>query len=161
MPALTRDLEQLCSQCGLCCDGTLFTHVSISPSEAKRLEGKVAFFIKKTGDHALGQPCGALEGTCCRVYEERPLACRDYVCNLWEAFDEGEAGLDEALGLVDKAHRLIRAIRVAAPSLPEKGTFNAARRRLSSEDAPPMSRAARKAVADAELHLRFYFGWRD
>jgi Fe-S-cluster containining protein len=160
MPALTPELEKLCSECGLCCDGSLFTFVPVSPTEAERLKGKLEFFTRKAGDQALQQPCAALEGTCCRVYPERPLACRDFVCTLWKALDEGEARLDEALGLVARAHALIRAIRETEPSLPTTGTLNAARRMLRADEGPAMSAEGREALRQAEHHLRFHFGWK-
>ena len=31
-------LTTLCLRCGLCCDGTLFTHVSLQPAEAAPLK---------------------------------------------------------------------------------------------------------------------------
>lgn len=160
MPALTRDLETLCSGCGLCCDGSLFTFVPVSPSEAERLAGKLALFTRKAGDQALSQPCGALEGTCCRVYEGRPLACRDFVCTLWKAVDEGEARLPEAQAIVARAHALISALAAAAPGLPRQGTLHAARRQRRADDGPALSDEARRALAEAEHHLRFHFGWK-
>lgn len=150
MPALTPDLEKLCSACGLCCDGSLFTFVPVSPSEALRLEGKLALFTRKSGDQALRQPCGALEGTCCRVYAERPLACRDFVCTLWKAFDGGEARLDEALKIVAEAHALIGKV----------GPLAEARAQLRSPEGAGLSDEARLALRRAEDHLRFHFGWK-
>lgn len=160
MPALTRDLSALCSDCGLCCDGSLFTFVPVSPSEAERLAGKLALFTRKAGDQALAQPCEALEGTLCRVYESRPLACRDFVCTLWKALDEGEAPLAEARAIVAQAHALIRAVAEAAPGLPRHGTLHAARRQRRADDGPNLSDEAKRALAEAENHLRFHFGWR-
>jgi uncharacterized protein len=160
MPALTRELESLCSFCGLCCDGSLFTFAPVSPSEAERLRGKLELFTRKAGDQALAQPCQALEGRCCRVYENRPLACRDFVCPLWTALDGGEARLDEAKGIVARAHALIAALAREAPELPALGTLAAARVQLRSDQGPPLSESARAALRAAEAHLRFHFGWK-
>jgi uncharacterized protein len=157
MPALTPDLETLCSACGLCCDGSLFTFVPVSPSEAVRLEGKLALFTRKAGDQALRQPCGALEGTCCRVYAERPLACRDFVCTLWKAFDEGDARLDEALKIVAAAHALARTVAATA-NVAEPGALSTARAKLRNDEGSGLSDDAREALRRAEEHLRFHFG---
>ena len=54
-------LEQLCLECGLCCDGTLFTHVALTDEEGKRLGL----------NGVIRQPCPQLgEGCRCRVYAE-------------------------------------------------------------------------------------------
>jgi Fe-S-cluster containining protein len=156
MPALSRDLEQLCSSCGLCCDGSLFTFVPVSPTEAGRLAGKLEFFTRKAGDQALRQPCAALENRCCQVYERRPLACRDFVCPLWKAVDEGDARLDEALAIVARAHSLIAEVAAAAPSLPTTGTLAAARAAPKSD----LTDQAHTKLTTAERHLRFHFGWK-
>jgi uncharacterized protein len=160
MPAPTPELEKLCSQCGLCCDGSLFTFVPVSPSEAERLQGKLALFTRKQGDQILQQPCQALEGTCCRVYAERPLACRDFVCTLWKAFDEGEARLDDALKLVEKAHALISKLREAEPRLPARGTLSAARKLRRADDGAPLNEKGAEALRNTESHLRFHFGFK-
>jgi hypothetical protein len=73
---------------------------------------------------SLEQPCGALEGTRCTVYDERPESCRRFVCDLLDRSMRGELSLDAAL-----AH--VRAAR-DAPSEETMSAFARAARRSSS-----------------------------
>jgi len=103
-------LSTLCQRCGLCCDGTLFTHVSLQRDEAAALRQKGVEVIQRAnGAPALAQRCAALDGCRCTVYAERPQGCRSYQCLLYAALAEGEVALDEALGIVDQARALVAA----------------------------------------------------
>lgn len=71
-------MESLCRACGLCCDGSLFGRVPLTEREvevARRLR------LPVVGGKALAQPCAAFHGDC-EVYEDRPAACRAFVCAL-------------------------------------------------------------------------------
>ena len=105
-------LGALCQACGLCCDGTLFSVVPLATNERPPLG--VTVETKPTGARALRQPCSALAGTCCTVYEQRPLACRRYQCLLYEALQSEEENLAGALRIVARAKALTAAVK---PSL--------------------------------------------
>ena len=101
-----RDGGRLCLACGLCCNGVLFGMVRLTLSEAGRMTA-LGLPVYSTEDHAtMMQPCEALEGCACRVYAERPLRCVSYKCHLLEAYEGGEVGFDEALGVVTLAKEL-------------------------------------------------------
>ncbi len=97
----------LCEQCGLCCDGTLFGFVSLSEEDAKRLAARDLAIGVRRERPALLQRCAALEGTLCRVYEERPAACRAYECMLLIQEREGELGHAEAVAHIAQAKALL------------------------------------------------------
>jgi hypothetical protein len=98
-------LEALCLSCGLCCDGTLFTHVALTDEEGKRLGLKV-----------LRQPCPSLGAGCrCAVYAQRPKGCARFVCMLGRAHEDGEVSLDDAVALVREAQALRDALDVLVP----------------------------------------------
>ena len=89
-------LEALCLECGLCCDGTLFTHVALTEEEQKLGLGDV-----------LRQPCPALASDHkCGVYAKRPKGCARFVCMLGRALEDKEVGLEEAVGIVRGGQKL-------------------------------------------------------
>ncbi len=109
-------LSTLCLRCGLCCDGTLFTHVPLLRTEVAPLQALgLPVKEREDGTPVLPQRCAALDGSRCTAYAERPEGCRRYHCNLFSALAEGEVSLDEALAVVDRAHAL------RASTGPERG----------------------------------------
>jgi len=100
-------LEQLCLKCGLCCDGTLFTHVALTAEEQQRLPSLGG---------VIRQRCPALGGDLkCSVYAERPKGCSRFVCMLGRALEDGELRFDEALALVREARALRERIDALVP----------------------------------------------
>lgn len=100
-------LSTLCLRCGLCCDGTLFTHVPLRHTEAGPLKALgLPVTEREDGTPLLPQRCAALEGKTCTAYAQRPEGCRRYHCHLFSALSEGEVSLEEALSVVDGAHAL-------------------------------------------------------
>jgi Fe-S-cluster containining protein len=101
-------LSTLCLHCGLCCDGTLFTHVPLRATEAGPLKALgLPVKAREDGTPILPQRCAALDGKRCTAYAERPEGCRRYHCHLFSALSEGEVSLEEALAVVDGAHALL------------------------------------------------------
>lgn len=98
----------LCSDCGLCCDGSLFTHVGLEPGEREQLQALgVATHVLRSGTEVLRQRCPALEGRLCRVYADRPASCAAYQCLLADALEEKKISLQAAQAVVRKAQRLV------------------------------------------------------
>lgn len=175
-------LSELCRRCGLCCDGTLFARVPVEEAAAARLRGRLPVI----GD-ALAQPCAALVGRACTVYDERPARCREFRCLLYAALADGEVDLAEAGAIVDEAHARVAAVAAslsegtggedsnrlsegtgegrAAEGLDEAAGSTAgggSTDRLSEGTGSTMARARRGAGsagarARAEAHLRRYF----
>src|SRR5690349_19207300 len=74
-------LSTLCQRCGLCCDGTLFTHVPLQDTEAAPLQALgLPVKEREDGTRVLPQRCAALEGRRCTAYSARPEGCRRYHC---------------------------------------------------------------------------------
>lgn len=103
-------VEALCMSCGLCCDGSLFERVPLGPEE--QVPGAALRVVTNDkGARHVPQRCAALQGTCCEVYAQRPLACRRYECLLVGALREGEVNLAEAQAVVARAKALVAAGR--------------------------------------------------
>ena len=83
----------LCLDCGLCCDGGLFPRAS--------LEGGGPRSAVLTPDPEnpgfFTQPCVALDGCRCTIYEDRPTACRRFECSALRALNAGQCTREEAL----------------------------------------------------------------
>jgi len=106
MPSLT---DTLCTQCGLCCDGSLFADVELAGrSEATRLE--ILGLEIEDGDSGgalLVQPCAALQGRRCGIYEHRPRCCRTFECRLLQDVRRGAVGVEQALEHITAALKAI------------------------------------------------------
>lgn len=102
------ELSTLCRGCGLCCDGSLFSHVGLEPEDLARLrELGIATRTLSTGAEGLAQRCSALKGYDCQIYPDRPKSCATYQCLLASALLDKEVTLEEAQAEVKKAQRLV------------------------------------------------------
>jgi uncharacterized protein len=110
-PSLT---DTLCTQCGLCCDGSLFADVELaSGDEAAGLE--ILGLEIEDGDERDGallvQPCRALEGKHCRIYPHRPECCRTFECRLLQQVKRGVVGVEDAKAKIAEALEQIARIQ--------------------------------------------------
>jgi Fe-S-cluster containining protein len=109
-PSLT---DTLCTNCGLCCDGTLFADVElVGQAEVARLEimgMDVEHEDRSTG--LLSQPCAALRGTRCGIYAHRPKCCRVFECHLLQDAQRGAVTVERALEQIAGAREQIQQVR--------------------------------------------------
>ena len=117
-------MSELCTACGFCCDGRLFSLAPLTADEATWARRRRLPLVSHSGKTALEQPCGALEGTRCTVYEERPESCRRFVCLLLERVMSGALSLNAAIEHVAAARR--------APTPELMSAFDRAARRSNS-----------------------------
>ena len=103
-------LSGLCRACGLCCDGSLFSHVGLEPAEVTELSSLgIPIKTLPSGARVLPQRCAKLEGRDCQIYPNRPSSCAEYKCELATSLLEERVSLPEAQAVVKKAQRLIAA----------------------------------------------------
>jgi Fe-S-cluster containining protein len=98
--------ETLCTECGLCCDGSLFADVELGGArEAARVELLGLRIEDGDGDESalLLQPCGALKERRCMVYKHRPKCCRTFECGLLQEVKRGTISFEDARGKVKRA----------------------------------------------------------
>jgi Fe-S-cluster containining protein len=99
------ELEVLCVSCGLCCDGSLFGRVMFEPDE---LAPKKRLHLIASG-RGFDQPCGALdEDRTCAIYDERPRACRRFICKLHDRHRREGGPLEARIAIVKRVHELLR-----------------------------------------------------
>jgi Fe-S-cluster containining protein len=107
------EANALCMQCGLCCNGTFYGSVVIAEEETARLSRVGLRIVRDDGTTTMSQPCSALRGCLCAVYEERPTACARYECSLRKKLVADECSLDDATANVAKMRELLATIRTA------------------------------------------------
>lgn len=93
-PSLT---DELCTRCGLCCDGSLFADVELAHLEATTMEILGLDVEENDADGVvMSLPCRALSGTRCSVYEHRPQCCRTFECGLLQNVRRGAESVQGA-----------------------------------------------------------------
>lgn len=154
---LSDAVSKLCQACALCCDGTLFTYVTVSAAEAEALRARdVALSARKDGSFRLIQRCRGLEGRGCSIYAERPAPCRAYACLLAKALEEGELPLPEAMQIVEGAHQKLEKVSEALGGEPGQSPVPAVRASIHG-DAPALTDEASQLWLDAREYLRRHF----
>jgi hypothetical protein len=118
-------VDQLCPNCGLCCDSTLFADVELRPGDdAKKLE-KLGLSLHKKGKSkiAFAQPCACFDGKLCGIYADRPTRCRLFECGLLKRVQADKMSASAALKKISEAKALAKKVRGLLRSLgqsPEK-----------------------------------------
>jgi hypothetical protein len=110
-----RDGSELCLQCGLCCDGTLFTNAVLKDGEQDYTES-LGMVVETNPDGTRGNamlPCPLFLDGCCSVYTiPRPSICGAYRCELLKAYVAGSKTMDEVLPVVHLVRSLARELEV-------------------------------------------------
>ena len=109
-------VDQLCPNCGLCCDSTLFADVELRPVAASRQSAAISNDdpprLAKLGLNiqqktktklAFSQPCACFDGKFCKIYADRPTRCRLFECGLLKRLDRGEMTAGAALKIISQA----------------------------------------------------------
>ncbi|HEY1172846.1 MAG TPA: YkgJ family cysteine cluster protein [Verrucomicrobiae bacterium] len=134
-------IDQLCLQCGLCCNGVLFRDVELQPGDDVGKLKTLAMPVRgKAGK--FNQPCVALGADCkCRIYADRPTRCRQFECALLLDVMAGHTDTEPALKLIrstrrkaDKVLKLMREIGDKNETVSLSVRFRKLRQRFESGD---------------------------
>jgi Fe-S-cluster containining protein len=137
-------VSQLCPNCGLCCDSTLFADVELrAGDDAKRL-AKLGLSLEKKeqGKLAFAQPCACFDGKLCRIYDDRPKRCRTFECGLLKKVGADELSAAAALKKISEAKILAGKVRELLRSLGEKNEQLALTKRYSQAMSAPVDLSA-------------------
>ena len=105
-------VEELCPNCGLCCNGVLFADVELQPGDAAGRLGELGLSLKKKGRKlAFVQPCAGFDGRLCNIYADRPARCRTFECGLLQRVQSGDLETKTALMRIAEVLRLVKKIR--------------------------------------------------
>ena len=157
MSKMTSAVDQLCPNCGLCCDGTLFADVELrAGDDAKRL-ARLGLSLKKKGQVkiAFTQPCACFDGTLCKIYGDRPKRCRLFECGLLKQLNAGEITAGAALKKIAKAKELRGKVSGLLQSFDEDDKGTALSERYAAAMSAPMDLASGNADRHGEL-MRAY-----
>jgi Fe-S-cluster containining protein len=112
-------VDQLCPNCGLCCDSTLFADVELrAGDDAKRLAGLGLSLTKKGKTKlAFAQPCACFDGKFCGIYADRPKRCRLFECGLLKKVEAGDMNASAALKKISETKALAKKVRDLLESL--------------------------------------------
>ena len=102
-------VDQLCPNCGLCCDGTLFADVELRAGDDTKHLAKLGLSVRKKGQVkvAFTQPCACFDGRLCKIYSQRPKHCQLFECGLLKKVNTGEMKASAALKKIAKAKKLV------------------------------------------------------
>lgn len=106
-------VEQLCPNCGLCCDSTLFADVELrTGDDPKRLTKLGLEILQKTKTRlAFSQPCACFDGKLCKIYGERPRRCGLFECGLLKKVERGDMTAGTALKKISAAKAKAENVR--------------------------------------------------
>lgn len=119
---MNESIAQLCPNCGLCCDSTLFADVELQKrDDAKRL-AKLGLTLEKKsrGQLAFAQPCACFDGKLCQIYHDRPQRCRKFDCGLLKRVDDGKLTAGAALKKISDTKKRAENIRDLLRSLGQR-----------------------------------------
>jgi len=106
--------DNVCLGCGLCCDGTLFSHLGVLD------EQDLGFPLRQLGVKLIAEaeppafelPCPALADGACTIYHQgRPRACSWFVCDLAAAVAEGRTAPVQARATIVATQALRDRVR--------------------------------------------------
>ncbi len=111
--ASPRAVEQLCPNCGLCCDSTLFADVELrAGDDPERLKKLGLELLQKTKTKlAFAQPCACFDGKLCTIYADRPKRCQRFECGLLKRVDSGAMTPGAALKKISQAKARAEGVR--------------------------------------------------
>ncbi len=106
-------VEQLCPNCGLCCDSTLFADVELRAGDDARRLAQLGMTIEQKTQTKLAfpQPCACFDGKLCGIYGDRPKRCRSFECGLLRRVAVRELTASAALKKISIAKRRAEQVR--------------------------------------------------
>ncbi|HEV2695406.1 MAG TPA: YkgJ family cysteine cluster protein [Verrucomicrobiae bacterium] len=133
-------IDQLCPNCGLCCDSTLFADVELrAGDDAARLK-KLGLTLERKGKNktAFAQPCACFDGKLCTIYRDRPKRCGLFECGLLKRVETEEMTAGAALKKIFEAKKRAGKVRGLLESLGQKDEGIALTHRYSEVMSAPM-----------------------
>ena len=102
-PSAPGDEQSICVGCGLCCDGTVLTHLAVRDESdlGMPLAALGVSIIVEADPPVFELPCPAVsEGVCTIYHLHRPGACAWFECDLSRSVLAGETPVDEARAVI-------------------------------------------------------------
>ena len=91
--------DELCMDCGLCCDGTLFKTFPVEQDKIYLFEG-VNVNTDPT-QQIVTQKCQHLDScNLCNIYNSRPKICKQFSCGITEEVNDNKITISDAKILI-------------------------------------------------------------
>ena len=147
----TKALDQLCPNCGLCCDSTLFADVELRPGDDANRLRQLGLTLARKGKSklAFAQPCAGFDGRLCRFYADRPKRCRQFDCGLLKRVEAGEMPVAVALKKISGTKKQAGKIRELLDLLGQRDEKMALTHRYAAAMSAPVDLVDEK---NAERH---------
>jgi Fe-S-cluster containining protein len=147
-------IEQLCPNCGLCCNGVLFADVELQKGDNAGRLIDLGMSLKKKGmKRAFAQPCHCFDGKLCRIYADRPKRCATFDCGLLKRVQSGEMPAPAALKRIADTKKLVEKVRRLLCRLGEKDEQLALTKRYSRMMTRPIDLSIDEDTGEARGEL--------
>ena len=106
--------QSICIGCGLCCDGTVVTHLAVRDESdlGAPLRGLGVEIIAAADPPVFELPCPAVCDGVCTIHDlHRPSACSQFECSLSRGVIDGLVSPDEARSVISATLSLRDAFR--------------------------------------------------
>jgi len=133
-------VSQLCPNCGLCCDSTLFRDAELQRDDNAERLAELGLSLEKKGRGKLifTQPCACFDGKFCTIYNDRPKRCRTFECGLLKKVEAGKMSAGAALKKISEAKILADKVRESLHSPGEKNERLALTKRYAQAMSAPI-----------------------
>jgi len=108
------DEQSICIGCGLCCDGTVVSHLAVRDESdlGAPLRGLGVEIIAAADPPVFELPCPAVCDGVCTIHSlHRPSACAQFECSLSQGVLDGRVAFEEAQMLISATLTLQDAYR--------------------------------------------------
>jgi len=109
------DASSLCLACGMCCNGALYTHVSIPQDEIERVRALGLAIETMRDGSGFRQPCSLHRQGRCSAYPNHPAPCRAYACKLLKKYLVGEIAYEQAAQIIQNALEIYSEVIAQLP----------------------------------------------
>jgi hypothetical protein len=114
--------SELCTNCGLCCDGTLFDDIPISSDdifmETAESKGYNSFLENSDKKIKIIAPCPLFCGNCSIYNQIRPSICESFYCTGLKKLKAEKLTKDELLNIIDQVKHLKEEVLSMAQQIP-------------------------------------------
>lgn len=119
------NFSKICVQCGMCCDGTLFSMATIKNNEDELLAKTLGLTTFSNSDNKtfFELPC-LLFNKCCTIYDKpRPNTCSKFICEPLQKVLTNEISLNDAEQQILLALETRRQVIETASLIPEYNNY--------------------------------------
>ena len=98
------DEQEICRNCGFCCDGTIFSKASLQTGERGNLPEKIEEnYLVKEGKEYFRLPCQYFDKLCTIYDQKKPDFCSGYRCQLLIDYSKKVISKNDAMDIITKA----------------------------------------------------------